>query len=118
MKKLFVVLVVAGMCFVACGPSAEQKAKEEALVEAEAKAAEAEAKAAEAEAAKLAAEAEAARLAEEQAAAEEEAAKAKKVAPATKKTTTVAAEPVKTEPAKPAEEPKGKSKLSGMKQTN
>ena len=114
MKRLFALLVMAGMCFVACGPSAEEIAKEQqrkddsiaAVKAAEDAAAQA---AAEEAAAKLAAEEEAAKAA----AAEEEAAKAKK--PATVKKTT--AEPVKTEPA-PAAEPAKKSKLSGATQTN
>ena len=105
MKKLFALLVMAGVCFVACGPSAEEIAKEEqrkadsiARVEAEA------------EAARLAEEAEAAKLA-----AEEEAANAKKTTTTVKKTTTTA-EPAKTEPA-PAE-PAKPTKGGGLKQTN
>jgi hypothetical protein len=95
MKRLFALLVMAGLCFVACGPSAEEIAKEEQ-------------RKADSIAQVQAAEEEAARLA-----AEEEAANAKK--PATVKKTT--AEPAKTEPAKPAEDPAKKSK-TGVKQTN
>jgi hypothetical protein len=118
MKRLFALLVMAGLCFVACGPSAEEIAKEKQRVDDSIARVEAEA-----EAAKLAAEAEEAKLAAEAAEAakleaEAEAANAKKTT-TVKKTTTATAEPAKTEPAKPAEEqPKGKSKLSGLKQTN
>ena len=118
MKRLFALLVVAGVCFIACGPSAEEKAKEEkriadsiALVEAEAAklAAEAEAAAAAKLAAEAEAEAEAAKLAEE-------AANAKKPATAAKKTTTTTtAEPAKTEPAPESGKP---VKGGGLKQTN
>jgi len=97
MKRLFALLVVAGMCFVACGPSDEEKAKEEKRIADSIKTARLEAE-------KIAAEEEVARLEAEKAAAEAEAeAKTKKTTTAPKQTTTQAA---KEEPAKPAEEPK------------
>jgi outer membrane murein-binding lipoprotein Lpp len=117
MKRLFALLVVAGMCFVACGPSAEEKAKEEKRIADSIETARLEAE-------KIAAEEEVARLEAEKAAAEEEAAKAAAEEEAkTKKTTTApkqttkSEEPVKVEPAKPAETPAKKDR-SGVKQTN